>query len=382
MVPVSGYQSLGQARLYADGHFHTPDGRARFAAVAYQPLAEPRVSAYPFSLNTGRLRDQWHGMSRTGTLGRLFGHVPEPVLQMHPQDMRRRGFAEGDLVRVSSKRGTLLVPVQASDELALTQVFMAMHWGSEVLSGQGADGQPLAGVNALTTSAYCPSSKQPEFKHAAVKVEKADLPWTLLALAWLAPESAHTSRAQLVALMPQLAFATCVPFGRERSGLLFRAAHSQPPAEGLLCQVEAALGLDGQHILRYSDTQRGQRRALNLLRDSGQTRLEGFMLAGDTSAQAWITTLLKESLPAQQFGQALLAAGATPPVPVVTKGQQVCTCFNVTDLAIHQFLSLCDAAEPDRLAAMQASLQCGTHCGSCMPQLQRLVRQVPVALVA
>jgi assimilatory nitrate reductase catalytic subunit len=375
---ASGYQSLGQARLYVDGHFHTPDGRARFAAVAYQPVAEARVSAYPFSLNTGRLRDQWHGMSRTGTLGRLFGHVPEPVLQMHPQDMSRRGFVDGELVRVSSKRGTLLVPVQASDELALTQVFLAMHWGSEVLSGQGFDGQPLAGVNALTTSAYCPSSKQPEFKHAAVQVEKTDLPWTLLALAWLPSEIEHTARAQLVTLMPQLDFATCVPFGRERTGLLFRAAHTKPPGEGLLCQVEAALGLDGQDTLRYLDSKRGQRRALNLVREGEQMLLEGFMLAGDTRAQAWITTLLKESLPAQQLGQALLAPGATPPVPVVSKGQQVCTCFNVTDVVIQQFLSNCKAAEPDRLATLQASLRCGTNCGSCIPQLHRLVRQVPV----
>jgi len=373
---------LGKARLYEDGVFPTSDGRARFAAVAWQPLAEARVSAYPFSLNTGRLRDQWHGMSRTGTLGRLFGHVPEPALQMHPQDMARRSFSEGDLVRVTSKRGSLLVPVQASDELAPTQVFMAMHWGSEVLSGQGADGQPLAGINALTTSAHCPSSKQPEFKHAAVKVEKADLPWTLLALAWLPPELAHTARAQLVALMPQLAFATCVPFGRERTGLLFRAANTQPPGEGFLCQVEAALGLDGQDILRYSDAKRGQRRAVNLVQDGPQKRLEGFMLAGDTRAQVWISTLLKDGLPAQQFGQALMAPGATPPVPVVSNGHQVCTCFNVTDVAIADFLNTCDAAPEDRLAALQGTLKCGTNCGSCIPQLQRLVRQVAPSATA
>jgi assimilatory nitrate reductase catalytic subunit len=368
-------QALGQARLYEDGVFPTPDGRAQFAPVAYQPLAEKPVAAYPLSLNTGRLRDQWHGMSRTGTLGRLFGHVPEPVLQMHPQDMRRRALADGDLVSVRSKRGSLLVPVQASEELGLTQVFLAMHWGSEVLSGQGVDGQPLAGVNALTNSAYCPSAKQPEFKHAAVQVEKADLPWTLLALAWLPPESVHNARAQLVALMPQLAFATCVPFGRERTGLLFRAAHAQPPSEGLMCQVEAALGLNGQDILRYVDAKRGQRRAVKLVKNTGTTQLGGFMLAGDTRAQAWISTLLKESLPAQQFGQALLVPGATPPVPVASKGQQVCTCFNVTDVAIQQYLSTCDAAPPDRLAALQTALKCGTNCGSCIPQLQRLVHQ-------
>ncbi len=67
--------------------------------------------AIPFSLNTGRLRDQWHGMSRTGTLGRLFGHVAEPTVQMHPQDMARRRLKEGDLVHVTSRRGSIVLPV-------------------------------------------------------------------------------------------------------------------------------------------------------------------------------------------------------------------------------------------------------------------------------
>jgi assimilatory nitrate reductase catalytic subunit len=122
-------------RLYEDGVFPTPDGKARFADTPYQPLAEPRESRYPFSLTTGRLRDQWHGMSRTGTLGRLFGHVPEPVVQMHPQDMARRQLKEGDLVHVTSKRGSIVLPVQASTELGLSQAFIAMHWGEEYLSG-------------------------------------------------------------------------------------------------------------------------------------------------------------------------------------------------------------------------------------------------------
>ena len=81
----------------------------------YVPLAEPRDARYPFSLNTGRLRDQWHGMSRTGTLGRLFGHVAEPAVEMHPQDMARLRLADGDLVHVTSRRGSLVLPAQASD---------------------------------------------------------------------------------------------------------------------------------------------------------------------------------------------------------------------------------------------------------------------------
>ncbi len=202
--------SQGQERLYVDGVFPTANGRARFSAATYKPVAEPRDARFPFALNTGRLRDQWHGMSRTGTLGRLFGHVAEPSVQMHGQDMARRLLKDGDLVVVTSRRGAIVVPVMASPEVGLSQAFIAMHWGEEYLSGLSSSGEPLAGVNALTTSAYCPSSKQPELKHAAVKILKAELPWSLLAMAWLPDGEALQARRDLKALMARFAFTRTV----------------------------------------------------------------------------------------------------------------------------------------------------------------------------
>jgi assimilatory nitrate reductase catalytic subunit len=384
-VPFKG----GEVRLYADGVFPTADGKARFAAVPHRPVAEARESKFPFSLTTGRLRDQWHGMSRTGTLGRLFGHVPEPTVHMHPQDMARRGFAQGDLVSVTSKRGTLVVPVQASDEVGLSQLFMAMHWGSEFLSGMGPDGLPLAGVNALTTSAHCPTSKQPEFKHAAVRVDKTNLPWTLLALGWVPDEEAHAVRESLRALMPQFAFATCVPFGRERSGVLFRAAATHAPDADVLNAIEALLGLNRSDTLRYADARQGQRRAVRLVRASsgesatnGTATLDAFLLAGDTRSQAWIKTLLQEELPAQAYGRQLLQPGSQAPSAlaqaVQAQGQQVCTCFDVGEAAIAQHLQQCPGTATERLASLQGTLKCGTHCGSCLPQLKKLVASVAV----
>ena len=380
--PLPEGESSGKKRLYEDGIFPTPDGKAKFANTVYQPVAEPRESRYPFSLSTGRLRDQWHGMTRTGTLGRLFGHVAEPSIQMHPQDMARRLLQEGDLVYVTSKRGSILVPVQASPELGLSQVFMAMHWGEEYLSGVSSTGQRLAGVNALTTSAYCPSSKQPELKHAAVKVLKADLPWTLLAMAWLPEDQMLSAREALKPLMAQFPYASCVPFGRERSGLLFRAAGHDAPDDALLVQIEKLLALDGASVLRYADKKKGQRRSVHLVRtdtNAGeQALLEGFMLAGDTSAQSWIKTLLQDELPAQAYGRLLLSPGAKAPLAVQSRGKQVCTCFNVTDLAIQAHLTQCSDTgltnESERMASLQKTLQCGTNCGSCVPELQRMVK--------
>jgi assimilatory nitrate reductase catalytic subunit len=145
--------------------------------------------------------------------------------------------------------------------------------------------------------------------------------------------------------------------------------------EGLLERIEAALALQGTDILRYSDKKRGQRRAIRLHESDTQTSLEGFLLAGDTSAQGWITTLLKDALPAHSYGRALLVPGATPPIPVASKGQQVCTCFNVTDMAINAHLKTCTTAPEGWLVSLQTTLKCGTNCGSCVPQLQRMVRQ-------
>ena len=379
-------RDIGKARLYEDGVFPTADGRARFAAHAWQPTAEQRESRYPFSLTTGRLRDQWHGMTRTGTLGRLFGHVAEPCVQLHPHDMERRQLKNGDLVHVTSKRGSIVVPVQADATVGLSQAFMAMHWGSEFLSGCSSTGERLAGVNALTTSAFCPTSKQPELKHAAVKVLKAELPWTLLAMAWLPADSAQDVREALAALMaqfPLFQFTSCVPFsnntplnepGRERMGVLLRAAAHEPPPDAVIERIEALIGLATADTLRYADQKRGQRRAARLVRHGSATMLEAIVLAGDTSAEGWLKTLLQEELPAQSYGRLLLVPGAKAPVAVQSRGKPVCTCLNVTDAAITTELAQCHGTDADRLAQLQGKLRCGTNCGSCLPELKRMVR--------
>ncbi|MEO8151455.1 MAG: molybdopterin-dependent oxidoreductase [Rhizobacter sp.] len=364
----------GRVRLYEDGVFPTADGRAQFADVSFEKLAEPRDARYPISLTTGRLRDQWHGMSRTGTIGRLFGHVPEPSIDMNLQDMQRMKLTEGDLVHVTSRRGSVVLPVQPSDQVATTQAFIAMHWGEEFVSGSTGTGARMTGVNALTTSAFCPKSKQPELKHAAIKVLKAELPWRLLGMAWLPDDKAVLAREQLKSLMAAFAFASCVPFGRERSGVLFRAAAYEAPPDELMARIEGILGLGGTEVLHYADKRRGQRRTMRLAQVADKIQLEGFVLAGDISAEVWIKPLLQDELPAQVYGRLLLVPGARAPVAVQARGKQVCTCFNVTEPEIVSTLERCSGSEDQRLAELQGALKCGTNCGSCIPTLKRMVR--------
>ncbi|MGE5453248.1 MAG: molybdopterin-dependent oxidoreductase [Acidobacteriota bacterium] len=381
--PMPQGTTQGRARLYEDGRFPTADGRANFIAMRYEPVAEPRDPRFPFSFNTGRLRDQWHGMSRTGTLGRLFGHVSEPCVEMNAQDMSRLGIASGDLVQVSSRRGELIAPAQSSDAMAPMQVYMAMHWGQEYLSGINAEGSPVAGVNALTNSAFCPQSKQPELKHAAVRLSKPHLPWRMVAVAWLPQDQALAAREALKSLMSAFAFTSCVPFGREpheqgKVGVLFRAAALEPCSEAVYQQVESILGIDGIDVLHYRDLKRGQRRAMRLHRYPDGLRLEAFMLAGDISAEAWIRPLLQEEQLADAYGRALLTPGATPPVAVESKGRQVCTCFNVTEPHIVGMLKHCQGDTDKRLAQLQGELKCGTNCGSCIPELRKIIKRHPL----
>ena len=372
----------GRQRLYADGVFATADGKARFFDTGYAAPAEPRDARFPFALNTGRLRDQWHGLSRTGSVARLFGHVPEPAIDMNVEDMARLGLADGDLVHVASRRGALVIPAQRSAAQKPAQVFIAMHWGEEFLSGSGsvkagAAAEAWRGVNALTQPASCPISRQPELKHAAVRIAKAELPWRLLAAAWLPEERALAAREALRPAMAAFGYASCVLFGRERAGVLFRAAASGPVPSEVLERIEGVLGLDASAAgprLHYGDARRGQRRTVRLATSGADPRLAGFLLAGDIAAEAWMKPLLQDELPAEAYGRALLLAQARPPRPTPMRGRRICNCFNVGEDEIAACLGTDAGSAEALLQRLQAELRCGTDCGSCLPELRRFAR--------
>ncbi len=377
--PMPAGATTGRARLYEDGQFETPDGRARFFDTPVVPLAEPRDARFPFSLTTGRLRDQWHGGSRTGTLGRLFGHQPEPSIDLHAQDMARLRLQDGDLVQVHSRRGDLVLPAATSDTVAPAQAHVAMHWGGEVL-GAGAAG----GVNTLTNPAFCPLSKQPELKHTAVRLQKVALPWRLLAAAWLPEGDALALRQRLQPLMAGFGYASTVPFGHVRHGVLLRLAAAEPAQREQLLAIEALFGLDPSRpgVLRYADARRGQRRAIGLETDGADTRLQAVVLAGDSRAEAWILDLLQQRMPAQSFGRQLLRPDGQAPVALQPAGRQVCTCLNVAEPAIVSALARCHGKDAHRLQQLQQQLGCGTQCGSCVPTLRRLVAAAVPAVPA
>jgi assimilatory nitrate reductase catalytic subunit len=159
----------GRTRLYADGVFPTPSGRARFIATEYLPPAEEPDAQFPIRLTTGRLRDQWHSMTRTGLVARLFSHGADPEIVVSEVDLQRNGHSNHDLVRVTSRRGSVVMKIRASEDMRPGDAFVAMHWGGRFTAGVGS--------NALTIAAIDPYSKQPELKHAAIRIEAFAARW-------------------------------------------------------------------------------------------------------------------------------------------------------------------------------------------------------------
>lgn len=365
--------SVGRKRLYEDGIFPTASGRASFVNTVYQPVAEPVDARYPFRLTTGRLRDQWHGMSRTGTVAQLFSHADEPCVMLSRQDMQRRLLNDADLVQVRSRRGSQILRALASDEIRAGQAFIGMHWGEEYLSGRGQEGEGTHGVNALTIGTYCPSSKQPELKHSAVKILKAELPWRLLVLGWVEPERSLALQAAMRPYLKKFAYASCTLFGRDKTGVLLRAADDYPAAAELVKDIEQQFGIAGAEVLRYDDTKRGNARHI-LVRDG---RLAAVSLAGDTSAEPWLKAYLENEQPVAALGRLLLMPSSKAPAGFKSRGKIVCNCFNVAEREIATALDGHDwvnAGMPETaLKALQDKLKCGTNCGSCVPEVRRII---------
>ena len=377
---------FGKKRLYENGIFPTKNRMAHFIAAPYKATAESVDARYPFALNTGRLRDQWHGMSRTGTIGTLFAHAPEPCVEISPKDAGRMNLSNGDLVHVTSRRGSEIFPIKISEDIAHSQAFIAMHWGSEFISG-AAGKNPGRGVNGLTCNVIDPVSGQPELKHAAVKILPANLPWQLVAFGLFPKAGVFQIHKQLRSLLPHFDSAQCVLFGREQDGdqigISFKAAHHEDPLE--VAESAAATALkhviekfklhedSGEPVLRYYDKRRG---IVRLVR--AKEKVLSAVLTGSSESLAstsWLREYLENGLEAKKLGRSLLMPISTPPIEIKPKGKAICNCFNVSTDMINTYLSNMDPENgpEEMLANLQSQTQCGTNCGSCKPELKQII---------
>lgn len=165
--PVPSPEHPGTPRLFVNGKFHTPDGRARFSDLmpSREDIAVATNPQFPLILTTGRIRDQWHTMTKTGKVNKLRQHINGPFLQMHPEDAAARGVEEGDIVTIENEWGKARVRANVTDSIRKGVVFLPMHWG-KILTSE------LVRANNLTSPRVDPISREPDFKFSSVEVRK------------------------------------------------------------------------------------------------------------------------------------------------------------------------------------------------------------------
>ncbi|MFP3601988.1 molybdopterin-dependent oxidoreductase [Paraburkholderia sp. SIMBA_053] len=344
----------GTVRLFDDRRFSHADGKARFIATPPRAPANAPDDDYPLTLNTGRVRDQWHTMTRTGKSEKLAGHVTEAFVDMHPQDALLCGVREGDLARVSSRWGAMVARVQYGGGMARGSVFVPIHWNDQVASD--------ARVGAVVNPSVDPLSGEPEFKHTPVRVDKFHVAWHGFSLSRRAPA------------LTGITYWTRI-HGTQfvRYELAGRNPLSEQGDRG--AWARALFEVDDAHAdwLEYEDRTAGVYRAVHVVDD----RIENCVFLSarpDLPAREWLASLFAKDKLVEADRIAVLAG--QPIGKGADTGPTVCSCFGVGRNTI------CTAIREQGLktaAQITACLKAGGNCGSCVPELKKLLVDTELA---
>ena len=340
------------ARLFTDGVFATPDARARAVPVAPAGPAQATDAAYPLALNTGRVRDHWHTLTRTGLAPELCRHAPEPYVEIHPDDAGPLGLVEGRLTRVSTAKGEAVAVARISDRQRPGSIFMPMHW-----SGAYA---PQGQANPLVAARVDPRSGQPEFKHTPARIGAYRETWRgffIARSAWSAPRGLDLVWRRIPQAGCQLHEFAGRGDDAEREAL--RRALSRGAAA---------------ETLRFEDRSAGALREAHL--DAGGLERVLFTAVGATlPARDWLVALFGGPALSDAQRGALLV-GREPGVALET-GPVVCACRAVrTDRIVAAM-----AAGAVTLDAVGEVTGAGATCGSCRPEIARMLAQLSLVKV-
>lgn len=330
-------------RFFADGGFFTADRKARFVPVT-APALEEADECHPFTLNTGRIRDHWHTMTRTGKSARLSAHIAEPFCEIHPADAVKAGIGDADLVNVEGANGrSIIVRALLTERQSRGSIFVPMHWTGETA--------PSARVDTLVSSRVDPISGQPALKMARASVTR------------------HVAKAHgflVSATRPlDLPFAYW-SIAKAEGGYRLEFA-GDPPAEGWETWLRRSLELEDHHESSgYMDQRAGDQR---LLAFEGGKLMAGLFVSSNpvSVSRQWAVDQLLQSHP-DRSARSMLIAGR-PAAGRSDKGAIVCSCFSV---GINQ-INAAARGGCRSIEAIGVALSAGTNCGSCRPEIRRIL---------
>jgi assimilatory nitrate reductase catalytic subunit len=330
-----------QPRFFAEGGFFSHDRRARFIAPEIPALRSETTAARPLRLNTGRIRDQWHTMTRTGGSPRLGQHLPEPFVEIHPDDAIQSGVSDAGFARVVTDYGQCVLKVVVSDRQQRGMLFAPIHW-----SGQTASSARVGALVAPFTDAF---SGQPENKATPAAITPyayAQRGFVLSRVPLDLPENAWWARVAVT------------------GGFGYLLADNADPAHWR----SWLQSFEGSDVAEYEDAGNGVYRAATFVDD----RLETCLFIGPSEAAIeWDAVKEMFALGTLTDDQRRMLLSGRSMNGMANAGPIVCACFGVGRGTI------CDAiaAGAGSAAEIGARLKAGTNCGSCIPELKRLIAQ-------
>ncbi|HVJ03492.1 MAG TPA: molybdopterin-dependent oxidoreductase [Sphingomonas sp.] len=318
---------------FADGRFPTASGKARLVAVRQMVLQDP-LPKWPLTLNTGRYRDQWHTMTRTGLSPKLARHREEPLVEVHPEDIEALGLTDGGLARVSTPQGESIFRVAASDGQRRGEIFTPIHWTDQQATG--------GRTGLLPRPLTDPHSGQPGFKSTPAAIAPVPVEWRGFLLA--------TGEIERPACL--WAVRVAVP-----SGSLYELA-----GNGRAEALEALLP-KGERV-EAIDHSRGTRR-IAVMREGKLVAALFVTQTGLLPTRDWLIAQL-----GQAAGPTLLAGA--PPGAREDRGPIVCLCF---DVGLKTIVKAIGSQQLTSVEAVGAALSAGTNCGSCRPAIRQLIEE-------
>jgi len=337
--PVNARYPNGRERFYDDGRFYTPNRKARFVPV--QSRIAP-LSKTGLNMNTGRVRDHWHTMTRTAKAPVLARHIMEPYADFHPDDANELGIQDQQLVRLFSERGDIIVRAQVRHDGAQRrhEVFVPMHWTGRYAS--------RARMGTLINKDHDPISGQPALKISDVQAEPFQTDWEgfLLTADDLGPLNSEYW-----------------VYNVTDTGHMYDISGQGSPDDLI---EEVRQHFNAQHWLHFSDPANTHYRFC--LIEQGRLRAVLFIHKEyDFGSRQWLIERFGDVEITDQDRRALLAG--KPLGAQEDKGAIVCSCFQVGENSIKDAI----AQGCETPAELGEALKCGTNCGSCIPELKSLI---------
>jgi len=340
--PVTALKPKGTARLFEDGLFNTPSRKANFVAISPQlPQGGARSDNYPLTLNTGRIRDQWHTMTRTARTSTLLSHIDQPFVALHPDTAAATGLIDGDLAQVSTKGGSINLVAVVDKGIGKNQLFVPIHWNDQYASS--------ARVGALVAPITDAVSGQPESKYSRAALVKIDAPvWATV-----------VSRSKLDCA--QFINWTAAPLADGQGFVYQVAVETNVNWQDFIAAKRLADQGPAQAYEHFADRSNSDQRLICFSDQRIELAIFSHQDKNALPDNLWISGLLSQ--PVAETYWPLLSGTAT------AGGKLICSCFKVSERAI--LAAIADGA--DSAATLGQQLKCGTNCGSCIPELNSLL---------